>query len=124
MKQIDSITKEQPQDIVDRTATFADRVIKMSFSLPNNPVGWELGRQIVRSAMSVGANMEEAQAGESKSDFIHKMKIARKECRETKYFLRRAVNAELIPSKRLDGLIDESDQILRILTSIIRNSGG
>jgi len=105
----DSVKKEQPQDIVDRTAAFADRVIKMSFSLPDNPVGWELGRQIVRSAMSVGANIEESQAGESKSDFIHKMKIARKECRETKYFLHRAVNAELIPSKRLDGLIDESD---------------
>ena len=74
--------------------------------------------------MSVGANVEEAQAGESTADFLHKMKIARKECREARYFLVRVANAELVHRDRLDKIIDEADQLVRILTAIIRNTGG
>ena len=115
--------KPAPHDIVERTAVFADRVVKLSFALPGNPAGWEIARQVVRAGMSVGANVEEAQAGESKADFLHKMRIARKECRESRYFLRRIANAELIDPGRLDGLIDEADQLVRILTAIICNTG-
>jgi len=99
-------------------------VIRLSFALPSNPAGWEIGKQIVRAGMSVGANVEEAQAGESKADFLHKLRIARKECRETRYFLERIVNTELLARERMEPLIDESEQLLRILTSIIRNTGG
>ncbi|UCF34335.1 MAG: four helix bundle protein [Phycisphaerales bacterium] len=113
-----------PTDIVERTALFADRVIKLALALPNNVAGKDIGRQLIRAAMSVGANVEEAQAGESKSDFIHKLKISRKECREAKFFLVRIANAELVAPGRLDDLIDEASQLLLILTSIIRNSGG
>ena len=113
-----------PRDIVERTAEFADRVIKLCLALPNNPAGWEIGKQLIRAAMSVGANVEEAQGGESKADFLHKMKIARKECREAKYFLIRVTNAELIPRDRLEAITDEADQLVRILTAIIRNAGG
>ena len=98
-----------PRDIVERTAAFADRVIRLSFALPNNAAGWEIGKQLIRAAMSVGANVEEAQGGESKADFLHKMKIARKECREAKYFLIRIANAELIPRDRLEAITDEAD---------------
>jgi four helix bundle protein len=113
-----------PHDIPDRTAGFADRVIRLSFALPNSVTGWEIGRQLVHAGMSVGANVEEAQAAESTADFLHKMKIARKECREAKYFLVRVANAELVPRERLDNIIDEADQLVRILTAIIRNTGG
>lgn len=112
----------QPADIVERTAAFADRIVKMSFALPNKPAGWEIGKQVIRAGLSVGANVEEAQAGESKADFIHKMKIARKECREVRYFLARVAAAELLPRPRLRDLQDEGDQLLRILTSIIKNT--
>ncbi|MGB2987334.1 MAG: four helix bundle protein [Phycisphaerae bacterium] len=113
-----------PRDIVERTAAFADRVIRLSFALPNNPAGWDIGKQLVRAGTSVGANVEEAQAGESTADFLHKMKIARKECREAKYFLTRVANGELIRRGSLDEIIDEADQLVRILTAIIRNTGG
>ena len=73
--------------------------------------------------MSVGANVEEAQAGESKADFLHKLRIARKECRETRYFLERVMNAELLSRERMEPLMDESEQLIRILTSIIRSTG-
>lgn len=111
-------------DIVERTGEFADRIIRLSFELPNNSAGWEIGKQIVRSGTSIGANVEEAQAGESKADFLHKMKIARKECRETCYFLRRISNASMVSPQRMASIIDESEQLLKILTSIIRNAGG
>lgn len=116
--------KAKVVDIVERTGEFADRIIRLSFELPNNPAGWEIGKQIVRAGTSIGANVEEAQAGESKADFLHKMKIARKECRETCYFLRRINNASMVSPQRLIGIIDESEQLLKILTSIIRNAGG
>jgi len=105
--------------IVDRTAEFADRVIQLCLALPGNSVGWEIGRQLVRAGTSVGANVEEAQAGESKADFIHKMRIARKECREARFFLHRIANGKLLPKSRLALLLDEVEQILRILTTII-----
>ena len=110
------------RDIVKRTALFADRVVKLSFALPNNAAGWEIGRQVVRAGMSVGANVEEAQAGESRSDFLHKLRIARKECRETKYFLRRIPNGNLISAGRLERITDEADQLVKILTAIIVSS--
>ncbi len=113
-----------PPDILERTAEFADRVIKVCLSLPHNVAGWEMGKQLIRAGTSVGANVEEAQAGESKADFVHKMKVARKECREAKYFLKRIAGAELFSARRLEDIIDEADQLLRILTAIIRNTGG
>ena len=63
--------------------------------------------------------MEEAQAGESTADFLHKMRIARKECREARYFLLRIANAGLVPRERLDDIVDEADQLVRILTALI-----
>ncbi len=111
-----------PRDIVERTAAFADRVIALSVSLPNNMAASVLGKQLVRAGTSVGANVEEAQAGESTADFLHKLRIARKEAREAKYFLIRIANAELIRPERLEGLIDEAAQLVRILTAIIRNT--
>lgn len=118
----DEQREDGPRDIVERTAAFADRIIKLSFALPNNAAGWEIGKQLVRAGMSVGANVEEAQGGESKADFLHKMRLARKECREAKYFLNRIVNADLIAADRLAAIVDEADQLVRILSTIIVNS--
>ncbi len=101
---------------------FADRVIALTRALPGDFVGRELGRQLIRAGTSVGANVEEAQGGESTGDFLHKLRIARKECREAKYFLARIANANLVAPTRLDDLIDEAEQLLRILTAIIRST--
>jgi four helix bundle protein len=108
--------------IVNRSAVLADRVIQVVLALPNSPAGFELGKQLIRCGTSIGANVEEAQAGESKADFVHKLRIARKECRETAYFLHRVRNAALVKPQRLDELIDESGQLLRILTAIIKSA--
>lgn len=105
--------------IVARTARFADRIIQLCLSLPSNTVGWEVGRQLVRAGMSMGANVEEAQAAESKADFVHKLRIARKEAREVRYFLERIANAELVQPRRLGALTTETARIIQRLTAII-----
>jgi len=108
-------------DIQERTFGFAVRVVKMVSRLPRTVAGIELGKQVVRSATSIGANVEEADAAESKQDFIHKMSIAHKETRETRYWLR-IIQAALLDDAEVRALIQESDELVRILYTIIENA--
>jgi len=91
-------------------------------SLPNNGVAWELSRQLVRSAGSVGANIEECKGAISKPQFRHKVSISLAEARETLYWINRVANGELLPRKRLTNLIKEADEIVSVLTTILKNS--
>jgi len=81
-----------------------------------------LSRQLLRAGTSIGANVEEAQAAQSKPDFIHKYAIALKEARETVYWLRLIAAAELMPASRLADLRRESEELGRIIASIIVNT--
>ena len=83
---------------------------------------WIVGKQYLRAATSIGANLLEAQAGESRRDFVHKCSIAQKEARESKYWLTLLRRASLATPDQLDDLIDETDQIIAILTTIIVNT--
>jgi four helix bundle protein len=108
-------------DIQERTFEFAVRVVKLVNRLPRTVAGVEIGRQIVRAATSVGSNVEEADAAESKRDFIHKMSIAHKETRETRYWLR-VIGAALLDDEEVRALIQESDELVRILYTIVENA--
>ncbi len=108
-------------DIQERTFEFAVRVVKLVNRLPRTIAGVEVGRQIVRSATSIGSNVEEADAAESKRDFIHKMSIAHKETRETRYWLR-VIGAALLDDEEVRALIQESDELIRILYTIVENA--
>jgi four helix bundle protein len=112
------------RDIRERTAEYALRAIKLFrfVQKKQNGVGSVLGKQFLRSATSVGANLLEAQAGESRRDFIHKCSIAQKEARESKYWLELMLKAELVRPDRLIPLVDETNQIIAILTTIIVKS--
>ncbi len=83
--------------------------------------------QILRSGTSIPANVEEAQAGQSKADFISKMSIALKEARETHLRLRLLATANVVPGTETAGLIQEADEIKRVIGAIIvsakRNGG-
>ena len=76
----------------------------------------------MRSGTSIGANVEEAQAAESKADFAHKYNIALKEARETKYWLRLICASGMAKEANIDPLIKESDEICRILGQITVNA--
>lgn len=80
-----------------------------------------LSKQLLRSGTSIEANIEEASAGQNKRDFIHKMSIASKEARETKYWLK-LLNQSKLTNLKLDALLFDIDEIIRILTSIVKTS--
>jgi four helix bundle protein len=113
----------KPQNIVTRTFQFALRIVELANQLDNyRGSAGVLVRQILRSGTSIGANIKEAQAAESKADFIHKYNIALKEARETKYWLRLISASKLAKKTDLDSLIKESDEICRIIAQIVINA--
>jgi four helix bundle protein len=112
-----------PYDINDRSFLFACRIVDFCRPLfSRDPVTRELGRQLLHAGTSVGANLEEAQASQSRPDFRSKIAIARKESRESRYWLRLIAYAEPPLRARTTSLIDESTQIYKILTTIKMNS--
>lgn len=112
--------KQPPRDIVERTFDFAVAVIQLCVKLDERPgVGRILMSQILRAGTSVSANVEEAQAAQSKADFISKMSIALKEARETHLRLRLLAPAKVVPSEELLPLIQEADEIRRVIGAII-----
>jgi len=110
-------------EIKARTFEFAVRVVRLCQSLDVVPgVSRTLSNQLLRSGTSIGANVEEAHGSQSKADFIAKMYIACKEARETHYWLRLLVSTELMPESKLAPLLDESNQLVAILTTIVKNA--
>jgi len=109
-----------PKDIKQRAFEFALRIVKLSQHLDKEPgVPRTLAYQLLKAGTSVGANIEEAQAGQSRPDFISKNSIALKEARECHYWLRLLVAAKIMPEKRLAELRDEAEELMRILGSIV-----
>ncbi len=112
------MTMRETIDIQKRTFDFGVRIIKFVDRLPRTLAGMEVGRQVLRSGTSIGANMEEANGAKSKSDFIHKVCIAYKEARETRFWLATIQAAILPDSAEVAGLHKECDEIVRILFTI------
>jgi four helix bundle protein len=104
-----------------RTLEFALRVIAFASSFPATSAGSVIGRQLLKSGTSIGANYREAGRAESKDDFIHKVGVAEKEASETEYWLQICQRAGL-GTKGVGDLLDESRQLLAILTTIGRNA--
>jgi len=73
----------------------------------------------LRAACSIGANIEEAQASESRADFVHKLGIAQKEAREYLFWLRLLSESKIVPEAKLTHLIQETDELISVLTSIV-----
>jgi four helix bundle protein len=122
---IHSSAASPPQDIKERTFEFATRVVKLCRALEESPgVSRTLANQLLRSGTSVGANVEEAHGSHSKPDFIAKMSIANKEARETNYWLRLLAASDVVPSEKLTDITDESNQLIAILTTIVKRSRG
>ena len=118
-----SFGMQKPYDIQKRTFLFACTIVDFCKPLTSaHPVVRELGRQLLKSGTSVGANLEEADAGESKPDFRHKVAVSRKECRESRYWLRLIVHADTKLTSTADPLIAEASELVAILTSIKKNS--
>lgn len=114
------MNNKSPKDIRNRSFEFAVRVLKMTKYLPQNQVNKVLIVQVIRSATSIGANIEEAQGAHTKIDFAHCLNISKKEAREAYYWLK--LIGELNPNinKRLTLLLNENEELIKILTTIVK----
>ena len=109
------------QDICDRTFKFAKRVTALCRSIESTPgISRRLADQLFRAGTSIGANIEEAQGSQSDADFLNKCSIACKEAREAHYWLRLLAETGLVRQQRLTDIIREANEIIAILTTIIR----
>jgi four helix bundle protein len=114
---------ERTFDLEERLIDFAVRIIRIAESLPKTKVGNHIAGQLIRCGTSPAPNYGEAQSAESRSDFIHKMKICLKELRETKVWLIMIVRANLIkPKSKLEPLINENDELISIFVTSINTA--
>jgi len=107
------------QELRDRTKQFAVRIVKLAAALPRNRVGDVLGRQIVRSGTSIGANYREALRASSRKHFATTLEIAIREGEETLYWLEILVESGLIKAARLSDLTTECRELVAILTATV-----
>jgi four helix bundle protein len=110
--------------IAEKAYAFSIRVVKMYQHLSAEKKEFILSKQVVRSGTSIGANVEEAIGGQSTADFIHKLSIARKEARETSYWLRLLYDTGYLEEKHFESIHTDCKEIIKILNSIILTSKG
>ena len=108
--------------ILEKSFKFAIKVIEFYRYLCDSKKEYVLSKQLLRSGTSIGANVNEAQAAQSKNDFISKMSIASKEARETKYWLDLLIATGYMNLDRMDTrfLSEEVDNIINLLTKIVK----
>lgn len=110
-------------NLEERTAVFGENIIVFLKKLPRNTVTTPLINQLVRSATSIGANYCEADAGESKKDFRHKIGICKKESKETRHWLRMLATALPNQKEECRKHWSEAHELTLIFSTIIKNSG-
>jgi four helix bundle protein len=109
-------------DLEERLLEFAAEIIRLTEKLPDNRAGNHVAGQLLRSGTSPLPNHGEAQAAESKKDFIHKLKICFKELRETYRWLRLIGRVPLLEPSEIKELLREADELIRIFNSSIRTA--
>src|SRR3954468_22160724 len=113
-----------PDELSDRLWKFSARIGKVVDALPDTRLGRHVAGQLVRCGTAPGPNYDEGCAAESRADFAHKLSIVLKELKETRGWLRFIAIAELLPQKRITPLIDELEQLIRIIASSIVTAKG
>jgi four helix bundle protein len=109
-------------DLEERLINFASSIIKLSESLPQSFAGRHIAGQLIRSGTAPALQYGEAQGAESRKDFIHKMKVALKELRETSNGLRIVERVNWLPTDTLDPILDENNQLISIFVRSIETA--
>lgn len=110
--------------IKEKSFAFAIEVVKVYKSIIQTHREYVISKQLLRSGTSIGALYREAEYAESKKDFIHKMGIAQKECNETLYWVELLSETEYLTKEEFDSLNQKAQELMRLITSIIRTSKG
>ncbi|MBI4887065.1 MAG: four helix bundle protein [Acidobacteria bacterium] len=122
MKQPNSVPSEKPYNLHERLGVFACDIVRaVQFLHRRGPIARALSYQILAAGTSVGSNYEESDGASSIADFIAKTRIALKEAKETRFRLQVCRKSDLLDD-RFDPLIQESDEIVRILGKIVHNA--
>ena len=114
--------QKDERDLRDRTKSFALRVVRMFSSLPRTTEAQILGKQVLRSGTSVGANYREAFRGRSRAEFIAKCGDSLRELEETAYWLELLVDANIISPDKLSRVRQECDELTAIFVTILKRS--
>ena len=116
----DRPTSDTPVDFKRRTIKFAISLIKFVESLPKNMVTEVIGKQVLRSGLSIGANFHAASRARSRADYISKMKIVEEESDETLYWLEILVASHSVPFAKVEYLYTECNELLSIIVASIK----
>lgn len=108
------------QEFKKRTKQLALRIIKLINSLPPTTTGQVIGKQVLRSGTSVGANYRAACRAKSTADLLHKLAIVEEEADETLYWLELLIKSEIIPAEKLNSLVQETNEITAMIVSSIK----
>jgi len=106
--------------IVEKSYSFALRIIKLYWHLVESKREYKLSGQVLSSGTSIGANIEEAMGGSSRRDFKAKLDISYREARETRYWLRLLKDSDSLEKRLAESLLIDCEEILRILGSILK----
>jgi four helix bundle protein len=112
--------------LLDKSLSFALRVVKLSRYLQDSHKEYVLSRQVLRSGTAIGALIREAQYAQSKADFLNKLTIALKEANETKYWLHILAESEYITQTMYQSIEPEAEELLKLLiasTKTVKNNG-
>ncbi len=117
--------KKEETDLLPRTKMFARRVIRLYCALPkNDTLAQVLGKQVLRSGTSVGANYREANRARSKAEFVSKMGDCLKEADESLYWLELMIEENVVPRRRLQPLAEEANELVAIFITILKRARG
>jgi four helix bundle protein len=108
-----------PDELSERLLDFAVRIGNVVNALPDTRLGRHIAGQLIRCGTSGGPNYEEGCAGASRDDFIHKLSVALKELRESRYWIRFIIKATLLPKLRLSEMLGECNALYNILGSSV-----
>src|SRR5882724_2288492 len=109
-------------DLRERTKEFALRIIRTFSGLPKTAEAQVIGKQLLRSSTSVGANYREAYRGRSKAEFVAKCGDSLRELEETAYWLELLVEGKILPTETLSALRHECDELIAIFVTILKRS--
>ena len=112
----------EEKDLRDRTKQFALRIMEMFSVIPKSAEAQVLGKQVLRSGTSVGANYREAYRGRSKAEFIAKCGDSLRELEETAYWLELLVDGKMISPEKLSAIRQECDELIAIFVTILKRS--
>ena len=112
----------EEKDLRDRTKHFALRIVEMFSLIPKTTEAQVLGKQVLRSGTSVGANYREAYRGRSKAEFIAKCGDSLRELEETAYWFELVVDGKIVSSEMLSALRQECDELIAIFVTILKRS--